>query len=185
MKFEILSQNGEVDRVIELDVGSSIRIGKTASCELSLDDSSVSRTHAVIEKTDAGYKLSDRMTPGGTYVNDQKVDPNNPVIFSSGSILKFGQISVRVQFDDAASSIEEDEEEGGATVAMEAPSIEDLENAANQMASADAAPAPAVAAVQTPSAAKMAAVAAPAAAAARPGRTDGASRRSWPGTPAA
>ena len=166
MKFEILSQNGEVDRVIELDVGSSIRIGKTASCELSLDDSSVSRTHAVIEKTDAGYKLSDRMTPGGTYVNDQKVDPNNPVIFSSGSILKFGQISVRVQFDDAASSIEEDEEEGGATVAMEAPSIEDLENAANQMASADAAPAPAVAAVQTPSAAKMAAVAAPAAAAA-------------------
>ena len=75
MKFEILGQNGDVERVVELDVTSSIKVGKTASCEISIDDPSVSRTHAVIEKTDAGYRLSDRMTPGGTYINDQRSIP--------------------------------------------------------------------------------------------------------------
>ena len=132
MKFEILDQNGGVARVEELDVSSSIKIGKTASCELCLDDPSVSRTHAVIEKTDAGYRLSDRMTPGGTYVNQQKVDPNSPVILANGSVLKFGQISVRVLFDSAApaASIEEDDDTAS-TVAMEAPNMSDLENAAN------------------------------------------------------
>ena len=116
MKFEILDQNGGVARVEELDVSGSIKIGKTASCELCLDDPSVSRTHAVIEKTDAGYRLSDRMTPGGTYVNQQKVDPNSPVILANGSVLKFGQISVRVLFDSAApaASIEEDDDTASA-----------------------------------------------------------------------
>ena len=47
MKFEILGPNNNVVNVVETEA-NPIRIGKNASCELCLDDASVSRVHAVI-----------------------------------------------------------------------------------------------------------------------------------------
>ena len=122
MKFEILGPSSEVIRVVETEA-SSIRIGKNASCELCLDDPSVSRVHAVLDQTPGGYRLSDRISVGGTYVNKQKIDPNKPVVISSGDVLTFGQVSVRAIFD----SVQE-EETGGETVAMPMPDPSQLES---------------------------------------------------------
>ncbi len=128
MKFEILGPNLEVVQVVETSA-NQVRIGKNASNDVCLADASVSRVHAVLEKSGNGYKLSDRMSTGGTFVNDQKIEPSKPAMITSGSILRFGNISVRVHLEDDAgiSSIEEaDEEESGATLAMAAPSLEEL-----------------------------------------------------------
>ncbi len=134
MRFEILGPNLEVIQVIETDA-NPVRIGKNSSCELCLDDASVSRVHAVLERTSTGYKLSDRISAAGTFVNNEKVDPSRPVQVENGAILTFGQISVRLVLAEAAgSSIVgmdddfgfEDDSENGSTLAMAAPSIEEL-----------------------------------------------------------
>lgn len=128
MKFEILGPSNEVVHVVETSA-NPVRIGKNGSYELFLDDSSVSRVHAVLEKSGNGYKLSDRVSMGGTFVNDVKVDPGKGVMVESGSILRFGNVSVRLTLEDAP--IEEEEEEGGATLAV---SLDEVE-ASNQEAS--------------------------------------------------
>lgn len=119
MKFEILGPNNDVVNVVETGA-NLIRIGKNASCELCLDDASVSRVHAVLEQTPLGYKLSDRISVSGTFLNDQKVESSKPVMVNSGSILRFGNVSVRAIFDE----IVEEEEAGGATLAVNAPDLE-------------------------------------------------------------
>ena len=119
MKFEILGPNNDVVNVVETGA-NLIRIGKNASCELCLDDASVSRVHAVLEQTPLGYKLSDRISVSGTFLNDQKVESSKPVMVKSGSILRFGNVSVRAIFDEVV----EEEEAGGATLAVNAPDLE-------------------------------------------------------------
>ena len=101
MKFEILGPNNNVVNVVETEA-NPIRIGKNASCELCLDDASVSRVHAVIELTPQGYRLSDRISVGGTFLNDQRVESSKPAMISSGAVLRFGNVSVRVVFDEVA-----------------------------------------------------------------------------------
>lgn len=128
MKFEILGPSNNVVNVVETEA-NPIRIGKNASCELCLDDASVSRVHAVIELTPQGYRLSDRISVGGTFLNDQRVESSKPAMISSGAVLRFGNVSVRVVFDEVA-----EEEAAGATLAVNAPDLE-------TMASQDAAPA--------------------------------------------
>lgn len=120
MKFEILGPNNNVVNVVETEA-NPIRIGKNASCELCLDDASVSRVHAVIELTPQGYRLSDRISVGGTFLNDQRVESSKPAMISSGAVLRFGNVSVRVVFDEVA-----EEESGGATLAVNAPDLETM-----------------------------------------------------------
>ena len=135
MKFEILGPNNNVVNVVETEA-NPIRIGKNASCELCLDDASVSRVHAVIELTPQGYRLSDRISVGGTFLNDQRVESSKPAMISSGAVLRFGNVSVRVVFDEVA-----EEESGGATLAVNAPDLETM--ASQEVApSVEAAPRP-------------------------------------------
>lgn len=126
MRFEILGPNNEVVQVVE-KTADSVKIGKMVSCDVCLNDQSVSRIHAVLEKQPTGYKLSDRISAGGTYVNQQKVEPNKGVIVEDGAILTFGKVSVRFFADDGAGiSSSEAEEEDGATQALAAPSMEEM-----------------------------------------------------------
>lgn len=98
MKFEILGANSEVEKVVELNA-FPIKIGKNANCDLCLENDSVSRVHAEIAKSGNGYKLSDRMSAGGTFVNQKRV--SKPVMLENGALVSFGQVAVRVLFDDA------------------------------------------------------------------------------------
>lgn len=51
-----------------------VTIGRDSTCELALSDSSVSRKHALIEKTEAGYQVSDLGSTNGTSVNEVRVE---------------------------------------------------------------------------------------------------------------
>lgn len=154
MKFEILGASGEVLNTVETQA-NPVRIGKNASCELCLDDISVSRVHATIEQTPEGYKLSDKLSMSGTFVNQQKLELNKSVVLNSGDVLAFGKVSVRVTFDAAA----DEEEVGGETLAIDASAL-------NQSQAADeltpAVSLPTVPAVSIPSAPAVSVPAAPA-----------------------
>ena len=57
-----------------LNLGDApITIGRTAGCELQLENDSISRHHARIEKSASGYTISDLGSTNGTYVNDVRV----------------------------------------------------------------------------------------------------------------
>jgi two-component system, cell cycle response regulator len=57
------------------DLGDEpIVIGRDLSCDLQLNDDSVSRQHATLEPAAGGYILTDRGSTNGTYVNDQRIE---------------------------------------------------------------------------------------------------------------
>ena len=62
-------------------------IGRDESCGLVLDDDSVSRRHALLEKTAGSFLVTDLDSTNGTYVNDERVT-SHPVM--SGDRLRLG-----------------------------------------------------------------------------------------------
>lgn len=147
MKFEILGASGEVLNTVETQA-NPVRIGKNASCELCLDDISVSRVHATIEQTPEGYKLSDKLSMSGTFVNQQKLELNKSVVLTSGDVLSFGKVSVRVTFDAAA----EEEEVGGETLAIDASELNQSQEAPAASELTPAVSLPSAPAISVPSA---------------------------------
>ena len=50
------------------------RLGRHPDSDISLDDITVSRRHADIERTDDGYRVTDAGSLNGTYVNQERVE---------------------------------------------------------------------------------------------------------------
>ena len=50
------------------------RLGRHPDSEIMLDDITVSRRHAAIERTDEGYVVTDAGSLNGTYVNQERID---------------------------------------------------------------------------------------------------------------
>jgi pSer/pThr/pTyr-binding forkhead associated (FHA) protein len=50
------------------------RLGRHPESEISLDDITVSRRHAEVQRTADGYAISDSGSLNGTYVNQERVD---------------------------------------------------------------------------------------------------------------
>jgi pSer/pThr/pTyr-binding forkhead associated (FHA) protein len=51
-----------------------IRLGRHPDSEISLDDITVSRRHAVVRRGADGYTVSDAGSLNGTYVNQERID---------------------------------------------------------------------------------------------------------------
>jgi hypothetical protein len=64
-------------------------LGRHPDSEISLDDITVSRRHAEIERTDSGYVVSDAGSLNGTYVNQDRIDQPQPL--HHGDELQIGK----------------------------------------------------------------------------------------------
>ena len=64
------------------------RLGRHPESEISLDDITVSRRHAQIERTPDGYVVSDAGSLNGTYVNQERVDR---MLLRHGDELQIGK----------------------------------------------------------------------------------------------
>lgn len=64
------------------------RLGRHPDSEISLDDITVSRRHAEIERTADGYVVRDAGSLNGTYVNQQRVDS---AVLQQGDELQVGK----------------------------------------------------------------------------------------------
>jgi pSer/pThr/pTyr-binding forkhead associated (FHA) protein len=64
------------------------RLGRHPDSEISLDDITVSRRHAEIERTPDGYVVSDAGSLNGTYVNQERVERG---VLRHGDELQIGK----------------------------------------------------------------------------------------------
>jgi pSer/pThr/pTyr-binding forkhead associated (FHA) protein len=66
-------------------------------------DAGVSRKHALIALHYGGECiLEDLGSANGTYVNNRRIQPNQPVTLNNGDEIKFGTLLTRVEFSDEA-----------------------------------------------------------------------------------
>ncbi len=76
-------------------VNEQLTIGRSASCDVTLDDTFVSSQHARVAKTDAGLVVSDLGSTNGTYVNREKV--TSPIQVERGTRLQIGSTVMEVR----------------------------------------------------------------------------------------
>lgn len=70
----LISTRGAVSGVRYLLDEDEITVGRDPSSDILLDDSTVSRTHAVFRRINGNYSVIDAGSLNGTYVNRQRVD---------------------------------------------------------------------------------------------------------------
>lgn len=108
LKVEESTQNiilpaDEIENIIigrhDPQTGSTPAVDLTES---SAADKGVSRQHAFIKRVDHGVlALIDNNSSNGTYLNGQKLVPNQPRILRDGDTIRLGHLSMTVIFDGA------------------------------------------------------------------------------------
>ncbi len=66
----------------------SYTIGRDHNVEIFLDDVTISRRHAIIEKMDLVFRLTDLESLNGSYVNDESIES---VILKNGDKIQIGK----------------------------------------------------------------------------------------------
>jgi hypothetical protein len=72
-----------------------LTIGRGKENKLTLEDNEISRKHAVIEPTSAGWLLKDLNSTNGTWLNGVRI--TNAVILKAGDRLEFGKTVLRLE----------------------------------------------------------------------------------------
>lgn len=76
----------------ELVERRTLRIGRAADCEISLNDATVSREHVIVEPAADGW--SARAAPGANALLADRPLPATPTPLSSGQTLKLGDVTL-------------------------------------------------------------------------------------------
>lgn len=77
--------------------GEVLRIGRGTNADLRSEDATVALEHAIIENTNEGYRLVDRGSITGTYLNGKPIESG---ILSPGDVVEIGSLRLRVQAGD-------------------------------------------------------------------------------------
>ncbi len=73
----------------------TVTIGRHPSCDVVVDDPTVSRLHAVVAKTGAGYVINDQKATNAVYVGDPPERITAAVLYD-GQIIRLGTAKLRV-----------------------------------------------------------------------------------------
>lgn len=79
-------------RTSSFDIGERAVIGRDPDCELRLTEPAVSRRHAEIDWTYAGYRLRDLGSSNGTFVNGAEIDEAR---LTDGDLIEVGLVQLR------------------------------------------------------------------------------------------
>ena len=88
--FLVLEASGQ-----RLPLLGPLTIGRDKEDDLYLDDTEVSRKHAVIEPTVGGWQLRDLNSSNGTWLNGKRLTAPTPL--AEGDVITFGKTRVRVK----------------------------------------------------------------------------------------
>lgn len=64
--------------------------------ELDSFNMGVSRRHAVIRRVETGYEVIDLSSTNGSWLNNERLVPNNPYKLESGAQLRFGLLQILI-----------------------------------------------------------------------------------------
>lgn len=90
--------------------------------DLVVDDTEVSRRHAVIRPTDAGFQIEDLASLNGTQVDDVRIE--GPAPLHDGSVIQIGQTTIRVRLQPAAQTVGHPGAPATSTTGPAAPTID-------------------------------------------------------------
>jgi hypothetical protein len=85
--LEIFDRHGRFARRVEL-VGDKVVVGRSDRCDVVVDDSTVSRAHAVLEQVGPEWSIQDVGAANGTVVNGARVFA--PLVLRSGDEITLG-----------------------------------------------------------------------------------------------
>ncbi len=81
------------ERTLMLPLGSEVmHVGRGIAADLRLDDSSVSRRHAILVPRPGGARILDDRSANGTYVNGRRVQQAD---LRSGDVIVLGRVVLR------------------------------------------------------------------------------------------
>jgi pSer/pThr/pTyr-binding forkhead associated (FHA) protein len=83
----IRSGGGRAGETYEL-TAERTSIGRHPNADIFLDDVTVSRNHAVIDRSDAGFVISDEGSLNGTYLNRRRIERQ---VLADGDELQIGK----------------------------------------------------------------------------------------------
>ena len=66
-------------------------IGRSTVCDIQINNSAVSRFHAVISKRRGGWVIIDTRSKAGIFVNGEKINKKSTI--KTGDIISFGPVS--------------------------------------------------------------------------------------------
>lgn len=88
MRFEFVIRGGrDTGRVIAVNTGQMLTIGRLASCDVALDDDAVSRRHCMLHAAEARCTIADLNSANGTFVNERRIQRAELV---TGDVLRIG-----------------------------------------------------------------------------------------------
>jgi putative nucleotidyltransferase with HDIG domain len=92
-RLELVVRNG--DRIIPMTPGQTLVAGRTAQCDLQLDDPSVSRRHCSITSIESGFlHVKDLESANGTFVNERAV---KEATARAGDLIRLGAAILEVR----------------------------------------------------------------------------------------
>ena len=91
-RLELAIRN--TDRVVSLSPGQSITAGRTAQCDVQIDDPSVSRRHCPIAFTDGLLQVKDLDSANGTFINER---PVKEATARPGDLIRLGAAILEVR----------------------------------------------------------------------------------------
>ena len=77
---------------IEVPPGARLTIGRSAPADILVVDPSVARRHAVVENGERGWTIDDTHSPGGTFVNYQRISSRQPTAIGPGDEIRVGGV---------------------------------------------------------------------------------------------
>lgn len=80
-------------RVVDLQPGNALRVGRALDNDLILDDSSVSRHHARLSERGGAWLLEDLASSGGTFVNGRET---RSAYLRVGDVIRLGTVTLRL-----------------------------------------------------------------------------------------
>lgn len=83
------------DTVYELK--NLVVIGRLPSCDLPVDDMTVSRQHARLIRMEQGFAVQDLESANGTLVNGQRI--RQVVTLHPGDVITIGPVNFRYEWD--------------------------------------------------------------------------------------
>jgi pSer/pThr/pTyr-binding forkhead associated (FHA) protein len=81
-------------RIVLSEGAKSMTVGRSPKCEVFLNDMTVSRRHAIIDRTEAGYRISDLNSFNGIWINNENV---SSALLRDGDIIQIGAFCLRVE----------------------------------------------------------------------------------------
>jgi serine/threonine protein kinase len=92
----VIAQKDHTPHAIPMDK-AELTLGRADECDVLLSNQDVSRQHTRIERTASGWQVVDLGSTNGTFLEDTKLLPAVPVVFSAGQTLRIGPYFIHWQ----------------------------------------------------------------------------------------